>query len=48
MQDFDIDEETDFLLSGSVNHGNEMDNAYRNRSNRRSGRPNTVGHLLCR
>lgn len=48
MQDFDIDEETDFLLGGSVNHGNDMDNTYFNTSNRRSQRRNTLGNILCR
>lgn len=37
MQEFDIDEETDFLLGGSVNHGSgEMDGYYvRGNRNRR-------------
>lgn len=38
MQEFDIDEETDFLLGGAVNHGSDMDTYYTTGNrNRRSG-----------
>lgn len=47
MQDFDLEDETDFLLGGSVNHGPEMEGTYTVRRPRGPGRPRNLGALLC-
>jgi hypothetical protein len=46
LQDFDIDQETDFLLGNSSSHGNEMD--VQTKCNRNPKRRRSLGAMMCR
>ncbi|KAJ8962845.1 hypothetical protein NQ318_001245 [Aromia moschata] len=46
LQDFDCDQETEFLLGHSSSHGNEMD-VHTARTNRNPKRRRSVGSILC-
>lgn len=49
MQDFDIDEETDFLLGGPMNHGSAIDmETYCANANRNPHRRNGGSRSFCR
>ncbi|CAH1365615.1 probable phospholipid-transporting ATPase IIB isoform X1 [Tenebrio molitor] len=45
LQDFDIDQETDFLLGNSSSHGNEMD--VQTKCNRNPKRRRSLGAMMC-
>lgn len=47
LQDFDCDNETEFLLGHSSSHGNEMD-VHTARTNRNPKRRKSLGSILCR
>lgn len=46
LQDFDLEDETDFLLGGSINHGGDMDGGLATQSRTPRNRK-TLGTFLC-
>ena len=45
LQDFDIDQETDFLLGNPSNHGSDMET--QTKSNRNPKRRRSLAAILC-
>ena len=47
LQDFDVDEETDFLL-GHLSHGNNEMDVHTAKHNRNPIRKRSIGRVICR